>query len=119
MVLEEEVGGADSETHEMEIPGPHTSSVASSLRLASNSKDINDGVQPVVSQGQGVTSIFPCCLIPSRLFCSVTVTGSGVPEMNIDQPRSRDDVGSDRQTEAQRACFLINCRYLNDLMIII
>jgi hypothetical protein len=63
MILEEEVGGADSERHEMDIIGPHTSSAASSLPLASISQDINDEAQPGVSQAEGVTSICPCSLI--------------------------------------------------------
>jgi hypothetical protein len=55
MIREEEVGGADSERHEMDIIGPHTSSVTSSLRLAStSSQDINDEAQ---LQAEGVTSI--------------------------------------------------------------
>jgi hypothetical protein len=98
-----------AETHEMDIQGgPHTSSVASSLRSVSTGQDINDEAQSVVSEVEGVTSICPCRRIPRRLFCSVT----GSAEMNIDQSRSSDDVShttSDRlaQAEAQtRACFL-------------
>jgi hypothetical protein len=91
----EEVEGA--ETHEMDIQGgPHTSSVASSLQSVSTGQDINEeAAQSVVSQAEGVSSIWPCCLIPGRLFCSVTGSGgSDVPEMNIDhwQSHSRDDV---------------------------
>jgi hypothetical protein len=58
MIREEEVGGVDSESHEMDIIGPHTSSVTSSLRLASaSSQDINDEAQPRAVQAEGVTSI--------------------------------------------------------------
>jgi hypothetical protein len=66
----EEVGGA--EMHEMGILGPHTraGSVANSLRSASTGQDINDEAQSVISQVGGVTSIWPCCLLPRRLFCS-------------------------------------------------
>ena len=59
----EEVEGA--ETHEMDILGPHTSNAASSL---STGQDTNDEAQSVISQIEGVTSIWPCCLIPKRLF---------------------------------------------------
>jgi hypothetical protein len=102
-----------AETHEMDILGSHTSSVASSLQSLSTGQDINDEAQSVVSRAEGVTSIFPCCLIPRRSLRSVTGSGgSDAPETNIDQPRSRDEVSgttSDRtsQAEAQtRACFL-------------
>jgi hypothetical protein len=105
----EEVEGA--ETREMDNLGPLTSSVASSPRLVSTGQDISDEAQPVVSHVEGVTLIWPYCLIPRRLFCSVTGSGRGdAPEMNID--RRRDDVGhttSDRQTQVEariRACFL-------------
>jgi hypothetical protein len=116
----EEVEGA--ETHEMDIQGgPHTSGVASSLRPVSTGQDINEEAQSVVSQAEGVSSIWPWCLIPGRLFCSVTGSGgSDVPEMNIDQSRSSDDVSgttSDRltQAEAQTRVFPHDCRDLNDL----
>jgi hypothetical protein len=103
----EEVEGA--ETHEMDILEPHTSNAASSLRSVSTGQDINDEAQSVISQINGVTSIWPSCLIPRRLSCSVTgFGGSDAPEMNIDQPRSNDDVKgttSDRLTQAEaRAC---------------
>jgi hypothetical protein len=105
MILEEEVGGADSERHEMDIIGPHISSAAGSLPLASISQDINDEAQPGVSQAEGVTSICPCCLIPGQLFCSVIGSGGrDIPEMNIDQFRSRDRVSgttSDPSTQAE------------------
>jgi hypothetical protein len=108
----EEVGGA--ETHEMDILGSHTNSVASSLRLVSMStgQDISDEAQPVISQVEGVTSIWPCCRIQRRLFCSLTGSeGSDVPEIHIVQPSSNDDVSgttNDRLTQAEvqtRACF--------------
>jgi hypothetical protein len=101
----EEVEGA--ETHEMDIlaSGPHTSNAASSLRSVSTGQDINDEAQSVISQVKGVTSIWPSCLIPRRLSCSVTgFGGSDAPEMNIDQSRSSDDVKgttSDRLTQAE------------------
>jgi hypothetical protein len=109
----EEVEGV--ETHEMDILGPHTSSVAGSLRSVSTGQDINDEAQSVISQAEGVISIWPCCRIPRQLFCSVTGSGgSDISEISIDQPRSsRDDVShttSDRLTQAEeaqtRACFL-------------
>jgi hypothetical protein len=107
----EEVEAA--ETHEMDILGPHAGSAASSLRSVSTGQDINDEAQSVVSQVEGVTSIWPCCPIPRRFFYSVTGSrGSDAPEMNIYQSRSSDDVNSitsDRlpQAEAQTcACFL-------------
>jgi hypothetical protein len=110
-VSQVEVEGA--ETHETAILGPHTSSVASSLRSVSAGEDINDEAQSVVSQAEGVTSVCPCCRIPRRLFCSVTgAGGSDISEINIDQSRSRDDAShttSDRLTQAEaqtRACFL-------------
>jgi hypothetical protein len=53
-VRKEEVEGAE---HEMDILGPHTSIVASSLRSVSTGQDINDEAQSVVSQAEGVTSI--------------------------------------------------------------
>jgi hypothetical protein len=106
----EEVEGA--ETHQMDILGPHTSVVASSLRLVSTGQDINDEAQSVDSRAEGVASNWPCCRIPRRLFCSVTGSGgSDISEINIDQSRSRDDVShttSDRSCQAAqtRACFL-------------
>ena len=104
MILKEEVGGADSERHEMDVIGPYTSSAASSLPLASISQDINDEAQPGVSQAEGVTSICPCCLIPRQLFSSVIGSGRrGILEMNIDQLRSRGSVSgtsSDGPTQA-------------------
>jgi hypothetical protein len=99
----EEVEGA--KTHEMDILGPHTSSVASSLRSASTGQDINDEAQSVISQVEGVISICPSCPIPRRRFCSVTGSGgSDAPEMKIDQSRSHDDVShttSDRLTQGE------------------
>ena len=102
-----------AETHEMDILGPHTSRFASSPRPVSTGQDINDEALLVISQVEGVTSIFPCCLIPRRSLRSVTgFGGSAAPEINIDQPRSRDEVGgttSNRPTQAEaqtRACFL-------------
>jgi len=81
----EEVGGA--ETHEMDILGSHTNSVASSLRLVSMStgQDISDEAQPVISQVEGSE-------------------GSDVPEIHIVQPSSNDDVSgttNDRLTQAE------------------
>ena len=66
----------------MDILGPHTSSVTIPLRSISTVQDINDGAQPVIV-GSG---------------------GSDGFEVNIDQPRSRDDVGyttGDRLSEAE------------------
>jgi len=84
MILEEEVGGPDSVRHEM---------------------DVNDEAQPGVSQAEGVISICPCCLIPGQLLSSVIGSeGRDIPEMNIDQFRSRDRVSgtaSDRSTQAE------------------
>jgi hypothetical protein len=90
-------------THEGDIlgAGPHTSSVASPLRSVSTGQDINDEAHPVVSQAEGVISIWPCYHIPRRLCCSVTGSGvgSGVHEKNII---------SDKLAEAQiRACFVM------------
>jgi hypothetical protein len=109
------------ETHEMDILGLHTSSIASSLQSVSTDQDIYVEAQSVISQPEieGVTSIWPCCPIPRRLFRSVTGSGdsggSDAPEMNIDQSRSRhDDVNhttSDRLTQAEaqnRACLFPN-----------
>ena len=56
---EEEVGGA--ETHEMDILGPHTDSVASSLRSVSTGQDINDAL------AEGVT--LSALAVPSRDDC--------------------------------------------------
>ena len=107
----EEVEGV--ETHKMNIFGPHINSVASSLRSVSSDQDINDGAPPVVSQAEGVTSIWPWYRILRRLFCSVTGSGgSDAPERNIDQLRCRDNASrttNDRLTRAEaqtRACFL-------------
>jgi hypothetical protein len=44
-----------AETHEIDILGPHASSVASSLRSMSTGQDINDEAQSVISQVEGVT----------------------------------------------------------------
>jgi hypothetical protein len=99
----EEVGGAD--THEMDILGPLTSSASaeSPPRSVSTGQDANDEAQSVVSQDQGVTSIWPCCRIPRRLFCSVTGSGgSDAPE--VDQSRRNDDASaatSNRLTQAE------------------
>ena len=108
---EEEVEGA--ETCEMSILGPHTSNIASSLRSVSTDQCINDQAQSVVSEAEGVTSIWPCCRIPRRSFCSVTGSGgSDAPKMNIDQSHKSGDVDSttsDMLTRAEaqtRACFL-------------
>jgi hypothetical protein len=46
-----------AETHQMDILGPHTSSVQSSLRLVSTGQDTNDEAQSVVSQVEGMASI--------------------------------------------------------------
>jgi hypothetical protein len=91
-VCKEEVERA--ETHEMDILGPHTSSVTGSLRSVSTGQDINDGAQSVISQVEGVTSIWHWCRILRRLACSVTgFKGDDISEINIDQSRSsRDDV---------------------------
>jgi hypothetical protein len=67
----EEVEGA--ETHEMDNLRPHIN-IASSLRSVPTGQDINDE--------EGVTSIWLCCRIPRRLFCSDTGGESDVPEMN-------------------------------------
>jgi hypothetical protein len=103
----EEVGRA--EMPEMVNLGPHTNSVASSVRSVSTGQDIYVEAQSVVSQVEGVTSIWPCCLIPRRLFCSVTGSGgSDISEINIDQSHRSDDV-NDRPSQAEahiRACFL-------------
>jgi hypothetical protein len=85
-VREEEVEGA--EAREIDKLGPHSSSLPSPLRSVSTGQDINDEAQPVVSQVEGVTSIWPCSRIPRRLFCSVTASRgeSDAPEkakMNI------------------------------------
>ena len=110
----EEVEGA--ETHEMDILGPHTSGIASSLWPVSAGQDINDEAQLAVPQVEGVTSIWPSCRIPRRLFCSVTGPGgSDALEMSlinwtIDQSRGSDIVSHTRliRTNAQsRACFLM------------
>ena len=69
-VREEEVGRV--ETHEMDILGPHTSREASSLRSVPTGQNINEA-QLVVSQAEGATSFFTCCLIYRQLFCSVTL----------------------------------------------
>jgi hypothetical protein len=107
----EEVEGA--ETREMDNLAPLTSNVASSPRSVptASAQDISDEAQRVVSPVEGVTFIWSCCLIPRRLFCSVTGSGgSDVHGMNMS--RSRDDVRhttSDRPTHAEaqiRACFL-------------
>lgn len=97
----------------MDILGLHTSSAASPLRPVSTGQDINDEAQSVISQLQGVTSIWYCCLVSRRLFCPITGSGeNNVPEMSFDQSRSSDDVShtaSNRlcQAEAQTsACFL-------------
>jgi hypothetical protein len=105
MICKEDVEGADSERHEMDILGPHTSSVANSLRLASTSQDINYEAQPIVSQAEGVTSICPCCLFPRQLFYSVIGSGRRDRfEMNIDPSRSREGVSgtaNDGPTQAE------------------
>jgi hypothetical protein len=99
MVREEEVGGAD--THNMDSLEPYTSHVG---RSVSTGEDMNEA-QPLISQAKGVTSIWPCCPISRRLFCSATGSGgSNAPEINFDQSRNTDDVGgttSDRLTQAE------------------
>ena len=113
MVREEEVGGA--ETHEMDPLGPRISSAASSLPSVHAAQNINEA-QSII---EGVTSIWPCCLIRRQLFCSfIGSSGSDVrasvpdPEKNIDQSRNSDGVSGttrDRPTQAEevqtRACF--------------
>ncbi len=112
MVCEEEVGGA--ETHEMDPLGPRISGAASSLPSVHAAQNINEA-QSII---EGVTSIWPCCLIRRQLFCSfIGSSGSdvraSVPEKNIGQSRDSDDVSGttrDRPTQAEevqtRACFL-------------
>jgi hypothetical protein len=75
MAREEEVGGA--ETHEMGLLEPHTSSAASSLQSV-NAQDISEA-QPVISQVEGVASIWTSCPIQRRLFCSITGSGGSNP----------------------------------------
>jgi hypothetical protein len=98
----EEAEGA--ETHEMDILRPHTSSVASSLRSVSTGQDIKDDAQSIVSQVEYVISIWPCCGISRRLFCSVTGSGgSDAPQMNTDWSRSSDDVSGTTSGRLTRA----------------
>ena len=75
-VHREEVEG--SETHEMDILGPHASGVTSPLwSTVSTGHGISNEAQSVVSQAEGVTSI--CWrLIPIQL--SFSVTGSGISD---------------------------------------
>ena len=110
-VREEEVEGA--KTREIDKLEPHTSNLASPLRSVSTGQDINDEAQPVVSQGEGVTSIWPCCRIQIRLFCSVTAsTGGDAPEKS-DMNITGDGV---TQAEAQpRMCFLTIVEISDDL----
>jgi hypothetical protein len=91
-VCKEEVERA--ETHEIDILGPHTSSVTGSLRSVSTGQDINDRAQSVISQVEGVTSIWHWCRILRLLACFVTgFKGNNISEINIDQSRSScDDV---------------------------
>jgi hypothetical protein len=88
IVHREEVEG--SETHEMDILGPHASRVASPVwSTVSTGHGISNEAQSVVPQAEGVTSV--CwCLIPRQL--SFSVTGSDISEINIDQSRRRDAV---------------------------
>jgi hypothetical protein len=60
----------------MDVPGPHTGSVASSLQSVSTGRDINNEAQSVVSQAEGVTSIWPCLLHPRNDYF-VLLQGSG------------------------------------------
>ena len=50
-------GVEGAERHEMDILGPHISSVASPLRSVSTGQDTNDGAQPIVSQAEGGTPL--------------------------------------------------------------
>ena len=72
IVREDKVGGV--ETHRMNIFKPPTSSVAISLPSVYTAQDIND-TQSIISQVEGVTSIWACCLNLRRSFCSVTGPG--------------------------------------------
>ena len=109
---EEEVEGAG--THEIDVLGPHTSSVACSVRsVSSTGQDIDCKAQPVISQADGMTAIWLCCHISKRLFCSVTGSGgSDISKINIHQSRSLSDVSHTAnnkpcQAEAPtRTCFL-------------
>ena len=104
----EEAEGA--EMHEMDRLGPCISSLAGPLRSVSTGQENNDDAHLVVSQAEGVASISPCCVIPRRLFCSVTGSGGDdTSETNIKQSHRSDDV-NDRQSQAEaqtRACFLM------------
>ena len=60
-VREEKMGRV--ETHEMDIFGPHTSRVASSLQLAPTAQDINEAQSVDPAQAESATSICPCCLV--------------------------------------------------------
>ena len=104
----EEAEGA--EKHEMDRLGPRTSSVASPLRSVSTGQEINDEAQSVVSQAEGVTSIYSRCVIPRRFFCFITGSGGkDAPEMNIDHSHRSEGV-NDRQSQAEahtRAYFLM------------
>jgi hypothetical protein len=91
-------------TRKEEVEGVeiHINNVASSLRLVSTGQNINDEAQPVVSQAEGVTSIWPRYRIPRRLFCSVT--GNDAPEISDHVSGSTNDRLT--RTEPQtRACF--------------
>ena len=64
VVTAREVDVEGAGTNEMGVLGPRTSSVASSLRsLSSTGQDIDGKAQPVVSQAEGMTAIWPCCHI--------------------------------------------------------
>jgi hypothetical protein len=77
----EEVEGA--EAHEMDTLGPHPSGVASLLQSVSVGQNINGEVPSAVPHVEGVTSIWPGCRIPRRLYRSVTGSGAsdtlGIP----------------------------------------
>lgn len=77
--------------------GPHTSSAAatatSPLRSVSTGQSINDDVQSVVSQAEGVTSIVLALLShPGQLLYSLTGSGgSDSSDSHIDPTRNSDD----------------------------
>ena len=71
--------------HKMDIVGPHTNSIESSLWSAHAVQDI-DEVHSVSSQAEGVTSIKPFYLIPRRVFFCITGSGGSDirdPDMSL------------------------------------